>query len=110
MRLFFLPFLPVALASTLLHRVYHPLEPIQQFVPRGVLSLDSSSPSLTPAETFQADLQLFAGSLTSLDGALYQVALEREGDHSEDQHSFSSVKAVRTPLPISPLPLSFPPQ
>ena len=91
-----LTLLPSTLAHTqsrLFHRIYHPLDPPVQFSPRGSILISDSSAAFQPAETYSDDLRYFADTLQSLDGALYEVALEREGDPTD--WVFSSVKAVR---------------
>jgi hypothetical protein len=91
-----LTLLPSTLAhtqSTLFHRIYHPLDPPVQFSQRGSILISDSSATFQPAETYSDDLKYFADTLQSLDGALYEIALEREGDPTD--WVFSSVKAVR---------------
>ena len=108
LRLYLLLLCPFVVADSrirLLHRVYNPLEPPVQFLERGSLTFSASGVSYQPSEALPHDLQYFADSLQTLDRALYQVALEREGDTEEGHWDFSSVKAVSSARSIS----SFPP-
>jgi hypothetical protein len=83
--------------TTVLHRIYHPLLPPVQFSIRGSLLLSDGSVTFSSAETVAHDLRYFAESLQSLDGALYQIALERKGDPTQGHWSFSSVNACHLP-------------
>jgi hypothetical protein len=78
------------------HRIYHPLHKPTSFEPRGSIIISDQSAAFQPTETFSDDLRRFADSLQSLDGALYQVSLESEGDPIAGHWPFSSVKAVRS--------------
>jgi hypothetical protein len=93
-----LPLLPLAFADDfrILHRIHNPLgaAPLP-FFERGKLSFTpGSGSSLVASDSLGDDLLQFAETAQSLKGALYQVALEREGDEHEGQWSVSSVKAV----------------
>jgi hypothetical protein len=96
--------------TTVLHRIYHPLLPPVQFSIRGSLLLSDGSVTFSSAETVAHDLRYFAESLQSLDGALYQIALERKGDPTQGHWSFSSVNAVRPSFsfPIRPALILYP--
>ncbi|CAL1700551.1 unnamed protein product [Somion occarium] len=103
--LLLLLFLPLVLAADtslrILHRVYHPKVPGIPFTERGSLLLSRSGPfpqvSLVPSEMLSTDLLEFAQTLHDADAygdsALYQVALEHEGDKDQSQWDVSSVKA-----------------
>lgn len=94
---FLLPFLPLVLAEELrvFHRIHHPAASSPSpFLERGSLSLTSTGASLVPHETLAEDLLELAEVSHGLDGAFYQVALEREGDEHEGHWAISSVKAV----------------
>jgi hypothetical protein len=83
----------------LFHRVYHPISPQIPFSKRGILIIsDSNHVSFQPSQTLSRDLIHFAEALEATEGgaegALYQVALEREGDLVEGHSDISSVKVV----------------
>ncbi|KAJ7590850.1 hypothetical protein C8J56DRAFT_1047095 [Mycena floridula] len=85
---------PVSGQVTLLHRFYHPLVPEIPFSERG--TVDFSANSLQPLPTFSQDLHAFGEGLKidNADGALYQVALKREGAAGlQGEWDLSSVKA-----------------
>ncbi|KAH9938604.1 uncharacterized protein B0H18DRAFT_967941 [Fomitopsis serialis] len=95
--------LPPALADAsprLFHRLLDPASPDAPFVPRAVLSVTGSRhaarASLAPAQSLEADLSQFATALQHTPGALYQVALEREGA-DPSTWDISSVKACYLP-------------
>ncbi|KAH9843856.1 uncharacterized protein C8Q71DRAFT_719541 [Rhodofomes roseus] len=95
--------LPPALADAsprLFHRVVDPASPDAPFRPRAVLSVSASGPaaraSLAPTQSLEADLSQFAATLHHTPGALYQVALEREGA-DPSTWDISSVKACYLP-------------
>jgi ER membrane protein complex subunit 10 len=93
-----LSLLPLVVAEDfrILHRVHNPLAPVPSpFSERGILSNTPSTPLLITSDKLGDDLQQFAKAAQNLNGALYQVALEREGDEHEGHWSISSVKAVR---------------
>ncbi|KAI0796619.1 hypothetical protein C8Q75DRAFT_202480 [Abortiporus biennis] len=98
----FLLALPLVLAADTLrlhHRIYHPSAEPPPFTERGALTLSQSrsppSASLVHSETFKNDFQQFASSIPTenLDLALYQVALQREGDQDQSSWHISAVKA-----------------
>lgn len=92
-----LSLLPLVVADDfrILHRVHNPLAPVPSpFSERGILS-NTPTPLLIASDKLSDDLQQFAKAAQNLNGALYQVALEREGDEHEGHWSISSVKAVR---------------
>lgn len=93
------------------HRIYYPtIDKPFPFAPRGTLKLDdlAATPAtggggilhaaLDAAESLESDLGAFAKIVEDpardLENAVYQVALEREGDEGPAQWSVSSVKAV----------------
>lgn len=83
----------------LYHRVYHPVAPQVLYTERGTLVIsDSNHVAFEPSSTLAADLTNFAETLQSskgnLEGALYQVALEREGDMDDTSWDVSAVKVV----------------
>lgn len=78
----------------LFHRVYHPTGPEVAFSERGTLVFSETYAHFEPSPSLSADLSEFAESLEKLDGTLYQVALEREGETLEPQWDISSVKVV----------------
>ncbi|KAF8897664.1 hypothetical protein BD779DRAFT_1492003 [Infundibulicybe gibba] len=93
--------LPLVLAKDatykLHHRVYHPAAPQVPFTERGLLTVaDFDHVAFAPSSSFSQDLNSFAAVLQdldiNLDGALYQVALERESDTTEAHWDLSSVK------------------
>ncbi|PPQ83274.1 hypothetical protein CVT25_004013 [Psilocybe cyanescens] len=76
------------------HRVFHPDLPAQPYLKRATVSLDTATVEAVP--TLAKDLVAFSEALQTLDHtaeALYQVALEHEGDTSEAFWDYSSVKA-----------------
>jgi len=96
--------LPLAFAEDfrILHRIHDPLAPSPlPFSERGILSVSSSSQSLVASASLGDDLLQFAETAQSLNGALYQVALEREGDEHQGEWSISSVKACHLPKSTS---------
>lgn len=86
----------------LFHRVFHPLVPQAQFLERGSLqSTPGNQFSYSPSSLLARDLDSFAQTLADIakagfspDTALYQVALEREGDATEANWDISGVKVV----------------
>lgn len=81
----------------LFHRLYQPTEEQTSFSERGLLLLSEDNVlSFQPSPSYVRDLNAFAQALRtasdSIDLALYQVALEREGDVK--QWDISSVKVV----------------
>ncbi|KIM90932.1 hypothetical protein PILCRDRAFT_155953 [Piloderma croceum F 1598] len=98
-----LSLLPLAFAEDfrILHRIHNPLGPPSPFFERGKLSLTSSASSLVASDNLGDDLLQFAETAQTLKGALYQVALKREGDEHEGQWSVSSVKACYLPKSTS---------
>jgi hypothetical protein len=84
-------------AKSLYHRLYHPtLAPDAQFSLRGTLH----DGAVADAPSLQTDLASFSEFISQLDtveklnGALYQLAFERESDLSPEARIISSVKAV----------------
>ncbi|KZT71622.1 hypothetical protein DAEQUDRAFT_724162 [Daedalea quercina L-15889] len=95
--------LPPALADAsprLFHRVVDPASPDAPFVRRAHLSVTGSGPaaraSLAPAQSLEVDLAQFANAVHQNPGALYQLALEREGA-DPSTWDISSVKACYLP-------------
>jgi hypothetical protein len=78
------------------HRVFHPALPAQPYLARGSLLISSNPPTFVPSPDIADHLSSFSEALESLQDsteALYQVALEREGDASA-LWDLSSVKLV----------------
>ena len=93
-------------AKALHHRIYHPtLAPGAQFSLRGTLN----NGAVADAPGLQTDLVAFSNFISQLDtaeklnGALYQLAFERESDLSPEDWIVSSVKAVSASFPRSPV-------
>jgi len=88
-------------AKALYHRVYHPtLAPAAEFSLRGTLH-DGPVVDASGLETDLASFSKFISQLDTaekLNGALYQLALERDHDLSPEDWILSSVKAVSTSL------------
>lgn len=85
-------------AKALYHRIYHPtLAPDAQFSLRGTLHHGA----VADAHSLQTELASFSEFISRLDtveklnGALYQLAFQRESDLSPKDWIVSSVKAVR---------------
>ncbi|KAJ7283892.1 hypothetical protein C8J57DRAFT_1293889 [Mycena rebaudengoi] len=85
----FLPFvvasLPLAWATDatfrVYHRIYEPNQPESLFLQRGAIVIPAlGDASFQPSSSLAQDLTQFADALQAVKGALYQVALEREGD------------------------------
>src|SRR5271154_4669330 len=72
-----------------LHRVYLPVKGPSPFFHRGTLWLSGDYPVFVPSEP-----QLAEQLRVDEPGALYQVALERDGDSHEIHWDISSVNAV----------------
>jgi hypothetical protein len=88
-------------ATALYHRIYHPaLAPTAKFSLRGTVH----EGAVVDASGLETDLATFAGFISQLDtagkldGALYQLALERKSDLLPEDWILSSVKAVSTSL------------
>jgi hypothetical protein len=84
--------------TRLFHRIYHPTEAESAFSERGsVVISENNVISFQPSSSYAQDLIAFAESLRAIpdsaDLALYQVALEREGNTAQ-KWDFSSVKVV----------------
>jgi len=78
---------------TLYHRIFDPsLGSPPPFTPRGTISLPSSSSSDATLVPHQGSAPSFA-TLYAEPHTLYQVALERPGDESEEDWSLASAKA-----------------
>ena len=100
-------------AKALYHRIYHPtFAPDAQFSLRGTLHHGA----LADAPSLQTDLASFSKFISGLDtveklnGALYQLAFERESHPYPEDWIISSVKAVSASLPRLPaLSLDYPP-
>ncbi|TFK55906.1 hypothetical protein OE88DRAFT_1652428 [Heliocybe sulcata] len=85
-------------ASRLFHRVHHAsLQPPLAFSERGSLLVANSIAALEQSETYAVDLAEFASVLEEHPDAMYQVAMEREGDKDETHWDISSVKACHLP-------------
>jgi hypothetical protein len=79
------------------HRLYQPNQPETPFTLRGSVLIPAyGNASFQSSPTIALDLTQFAGELQTLKGALYQVALERQGDGKVGQWDIASaVKVVR---------------
>ncbi|KIM46057.1 hypothetical protein M413DRAFT_441117 [Hebeloma cylindrosporum] len=85
------------------HRVFHPALPAQPYLARGSLAISSNPPTLVPSPDIAEHLVSFSETLESIQDsaeALYQVALEREGDTSA-LWDISSVKVCHLSLASS---------
>jgi hypothetical protein len=105
--LFFCALVPLTIALKPVHvhhRVFHPNDPQIPFSERGTIyfSSDSTSVTLTASDNLRNDLTTFAENTKTLDGALYQVALEREGDAGDGHWDISSVKLASLPPYLAP--------
>lgn len=91
------------------HRLYEPNQPETPFIPRGTILIPANGDaSFEPSASLVQDLSQFAETLQTVKGALYQVALEREGDKIPRQWDTSAVKVVSSRLPRSrPRPPGF---
>jgi hypothetical protein len=92
-------------AKALHHRIYHPtLAPDAQFSLRATLS----HAAVADAPSLHSDLATFTKFISQLDtveklnGALYQLAYERDSDLSPGDWIISSVKAVSMTFPRLP--------
>lgn len=97
--LLFSGLLPLVLAEDfrIFHRIHHPVGTPVRFSQRGTLTIPPSGPAVLKAsDNLANDLLDFTETAHKLNGALYQLALEREGDEHEGHWSISSVKAVRS--------------
>lgn len=96
---FIFALLPLVLGQEyrLFHRIYHPLNPQPvAFSERATVTLSGTNVAqLVTPDNVPNDLEEFAEVAHSLDGAFYQLALQREGDEHEGHWAKSSVKAVR---------------
>lgn len=95
--------LPLVLAEDfrIFHRIHNPTAAPTPFSQRGVLTLTSSGPVITASDNLADNLLDFAETAHGLTSALYQVALESDGDEHEGHWSTSSVKAVHYILFLS---------
>jgi len=82
----------------LYHRVFHPSMPDLPYVHRASISFSPDSiPIVVPSPQLSDALVSFSEMLETLqhtDGALYQLALQHEGDTSNALWDLSSVKIV----------------
>ncbi|KAJ7638966.1 hypothetical protein FB45DRAFT_904385 [Roridomyces roridus] len=75
------------------HRLYEPNQPESHFSPRGVIHIpDSGDASFEPSASLAQELTDWSEKLQSVKGALYQIALERNGDVIARQWDTSAVK------------------
>ncbi|KAH7930743.1 hypothetical protein BV22DRAFT_1054533 [Leucogyrophana mollusca] len=92
--------IPCAQAVRILHRVVHPNLPPPDFAELG--SINPPTAELIPSSSLLDDLALFTDAVSPhLDGAMYQVALERPGDVDESMWSISTVKTCLLPQSTS---------
>ncbi|KZT19269.1 hypothetical protein NEOLEDRAFT_1183517 [Neolentinus lepideus HHB14362 ss-1] len=85
-------------APRLFHRVHHPaIQPPLAFSERGSFRLANSIATLDHSETYADDFAEFAAVLEEYPDALYQIAMEREGDKDETHWDISSVRACHLP-------------
>ncbi|KAF8591430.1 hypothetical protein K439DRAFT_1402033 [Ramaria rubella] len=75
-------------SAKIYHRIWIPSSPPPSFSLRAIIHLGSLGPVLTPAPENE-----IVHLSDRVDGSLYQIALEREGDTSETDWDLSSVKA-----------------
>ena len=82
----------------LYHRVYHPTKTDLPYAHRASISFSpDASPIMLPSPQLHDTLVSFSKMLETLqhtDGALYQLALQHEGDKSNALWDISSVKIV----------------
>lgn len=78
------------------HRVYEPNQPESPFTARGTILIPASGhASFEPSSSLSQDLTQLAHKLQTVKGALYQVALELDGDARPGQwDAVSAVKIV----------------
>ena len=76
------------------HRVIGISSPLP-FSPRATLSLFSDGEPIYEASGVGRDLAALSSAVHGNENALYQIALERPGDRTEDDWVLSSGKAVR---------------
>ncbi|KAJ7765003.1 hypothetical protein DFH07DRAFT_770267 [Mycena maculata] len=75
------------------HRLYEPNQPETQFIPRGTIVIPGNGHALfEPSPSLSQELTQFADELQNVKGAMYQVALERDGDVIARQWDTSAVK------------------
>lgn len=87
--------LPLAHAISIHHRLFHPKASSFEYTPRAQLPLDSAPPfSPSLSEDISQQIRSLQDLSLDLDNALYQVALQRDGDQSDSQWDISSVKLV----------------
>jgi len=76
------------------HRVYEPNQPESPFTARGTIRIPASGhASFEPSSSLSQDLTQLAHKLQTVKGALYQVALELDGDARSGQ--WDAVSAVK---------------
>jgi len=77
------------------HRLYQPNQPETPFTLRGSVLIPAyGNASFQSSPTLALDLTQFADELQTLKGALYQVALERQGDGKAGQWDIASAVKV----------------
>ena len=97
---------PLAHAISIHHRLFHPTASPFEYALRAQISLDSTAPfSPSLSEDISQQIRNLQDLNLDLDNALYQVALQRDGDQSNAQWDISSVKLVS----LGPACLHFPP-
>ncbi|KAF8745971.1 hypothetical protein AX14_004265 [Amanita brunnescens Koide BX004] len=85
--------LPLAHAISIHHRLFHPKASSFEYAPRAQLPLDSAPPfSPSLSDDISQQIRSLQDLSLDLDNALYQVALQRDGDQSDSQWDISSVK------------------
>ncbi|KAJ7276527.1 hypothetical protein B0H12DRAFT_1215038 [Mycena haematopus] len=75
------------------HRIYEPNQPETPFTARGTVLIPSNGvPSFQPSASLSQDLTQFAGKLKTVNGAMYQVALELDEARPGEWDAVSAVK------------------
>lgn len=77
------------------HRVISPKNPSTPFTLRGTVYTTTAGVSITPTDTLERDIASLVQQSRHLDDAVYQVALERRGDTSQEAWAISPIKLVR---------------
>lgn len=86
---------PLAHATSIHHRLFHPTASPFEYALRAQIPLDSAAPfSPSLSEDISQQLRSLQDLNLDLNNALYQVALQRDGDQSNTQWDISSVKLV----------------
>ncbi|KAJ7180233.1 hypothetical protein C8R43DRAFT_972280 [Mycena crocata] len=77
------------------HRLYQPGQPESPFISRGTIHIPANSDaSFEPTPSLSQDLTQFAQELQTIKGALYQIALEQNGDSVTGRWDMASAVKV----------------